>query len=50
MARGVQRYISKALDKELQKTHKDLKYNNRIKGHKSFVKACDVYVRIKNAK
>lgn len=45
MGRGVHRYISKDLDRELQKIHKSLKYNNRIKGSKSFVKACDVYVR-----
>lgn len=45
MVCGVNKYISKSLEKEIRKEQKILKHNKRIKGAASFVKACDVIAR-----
>ena len=45
MARGVQRYISNSLDKKIKRIQKELKYNNNVKGSKTYRRACDILAR-----
>lgn len=45
MVRGVNKYISKNLAVVIEKEQKKMKYNKRIKGSHSFVKACDIVAR-----